>query len=229
MRSCTHPRATSSGKRSIWGPEVSTDVLAIANMVLEKTGKSKDLIAWVGERPGQVDKHCADAQKIKKVIGLVAGYEFERGPRRNDRMVREQRSFLAPAVVDAQDQDRDCERPRVALMRQSYSSLARPVTGISIFDSLARRRASRSRSFSRSGSREAFPASLPASISVMLPQRPNIPVLEDVDPDNDLNSSTRSKISSADLIVVASVRQAHQLARREARKARHQHASVAAS
>ncbi len=63
------PQSDVVGQTFNLGTGVSTDVLAIANMVLEKTGKSKDLIVWVGERPGQVEKHCADAQKIKKILG----------------------------------------------------------------------------------------------------------------------------------------------------------------
>jgi dTDP-glucose 4,6-dehydratase len=61
------------------GTEVSTDVLAIAHMVLEKTGKSQDLVAWVGDRPGQVDKHRSDSQKIRRVLGWTPDTDLSAG------------------------------------------------------------------------------------------------------------------------------------------------------
>ena len=61
------------------GTEVSTDVLAIAHMVLEKTGKSQDLVAWVGDRPGQVDKHRSDSQKIGRVLGWTPDTDLSAG------------------------------------------------------------------------------------------------------------------------------------------------------
>ncbi|RLJ04629.1 MAG: epimerase [Candidatus Aenigmatarchaeota archaeon] len=55
------------------------NIETIAYMVLEMLGKSKALITYVGERPGQVRRHIASTEKAKKLLGWEAKTSFEEG------------------------------------------------------------------------------------------------------------------------------------------------------
>jgi dTDP-glucose 4,6-dehydratase len=61
------------------GTGIDTDVLAIARTVLELMGGSESLIAWIGERPGQVVKHRASIEKIREAVGWRPSTSFRDG------------------------------------------------------------------------------------------------------------------------------------------------------
>jgi dTDP-glucose 4,6-dehydratase len=42
-------------------------------------GKSSDLITYVGDRPGQVFRHTADANKAQRLLGWKPAQSFEKG------------------------------------------------------------------------------------------------------------------------------------------------------
>ncbi|HRZ39732.1 MAG TPA: GDP-mannose 4,6-dehydratase [Candidatus Omnitrophota bacterium] len=54
-------------------------VIDIAHMVLELTGRPKSLIAFIGDRPGQVQNHRSSTDKAEKVLGMRPGRPFREG------------------------------------------------------------------------------------------------------------------------------------------------------
>lgn len=54
-------------------------VLEIARMVVKKMGKPENLISYIGDRPGQVFRHTADANKARWLLGWVPAVSFEDG------------------------------------------------------------------------------------------------------------------------------------------------------
>jgi dTDP-glucose 4,6-dehydratase len=61
------------------GTGTSHSILDIARMVVRKMGRSEDLITYVGDRPGQVFRHTADASKAGRLLGWEPGVSFEKG------------------------------------------------------------------------------------------------------------------------------------------------------
>ncbi len=57
----------------------SLSILDIARKIVHKMGKSEDLLTYVGERPGQVFRHTADAAKAEKLLGWKAATSFDAG------------------------------------------------------------------------------------------------------------------------------------------------------
>lgn len=57
----------------------SIDIVTIANLILEKMGKEKSLIKYVGDRPGQVFRHTSSVNKAKELLGWEATTTFEEG------------------------------------------------------------------------------------------------------------------------------------------------------
>jgi dTDP-glucose 4,6-dehydratase len=64
------------------GTGVDTDVLSVAKMILAILEKPEELITWIGDRPGQVESHRADARKAKRVFGWEARTCLDEGLRR---------------------------------------------------------------------------------------------------------------------------------------------------
>jgi len=57
----------------------SIDIKTIAHIVLEKMGKPKNKIIYIGDRPGQVFRHTSSTLKAKKLLGWQASTKFENG------------------------------------------------------------------------------------------------------------------------------------------------------
>jgi dTDP-glucose 4,6-dehydratase len=64
------------------GSGFDLDILSIAKMVLEMTGRSDDLITFIGDRPGQVQHHISSTDKADKVLGVRPPRSFEEGLRK---------------------------------------------------------------------------------------------------------------------------------------------------
>jgi dTDP-glucose 4,6-dehydratase len=92
------PASDAVGEVFNLGTETSTDVLALAHMILEKTGRSKDLIKWVGDRPGQVEKHRADASKIRRVLGWTPDVDISAGLDRTIAWYADNEPFWRPQL-----------------------------------------------------------------------------------------------------------------------------------
>jgi len=55
------------------------DIETIAEIILSKLKKSRALITYIGERPGQVKRHIASTDKAEKILGWKAKTCFEDG------------------------------------------------------------------------------------------------------------------------------------------------------
>lgn len=75
------------------GTGIDTDVLGIAKMILGILEKPEDLIAWIGDRPGQVELHRADARKARRVLDWKAKTPLEEGLRRTVAWYRDNEHF----------------------------------------------------------------------------------------------------------------------------------------
>ncbi len=51
----------------------------VVKIILDKLGKSYDLIQFVQDRPGHDRRYAIDISKIKKELGWTPEYSFERG------------------------------------------------------------------------------------------------------------------------------------------------------
>ena len=58
---------------------VDISVADIAALVLEVLGKPADLLRYVDERPGQVDRHIGSTDKAERLLGWQAQTSFEEG------------------------------------------------------------------------------------------------------------------------------------------------------
>lgn len=54
-------------------------VKTIAEMVVNRLGKSKSSITYTGDRPGQVERHISSTAKASQVLGWKAGTDFNDG------------------------------------------------------------------------------------------------------------------------------------------------------
>jgi dTDP-glucose 4,6-dehydratase len=61
------------------GSGFELDVLSIAKLVLEILKKPADLLSYIGNRPGQVDRHISSTEKASKILGIKEGRSFEQG------------------------------------------------------------------------------------------------------------------------------------------------------
>jgi dTDP-glucose 4,6-dehydratase len=61
------------------GSGFDLDVLSIAQKVLEICGKSKDMVEFIGDRPGQVHHHISSTEKARTVLGVEEARSFEQG------------------------------------------------------------------------------------------------------------------------------------------------------
>jgi dTDP-glucose 4,6-dehydratase len=55
------------------------DILGLARRVLSKLGKAEDLIEFIGERPGQVDRQCASTQCAHELLDWHAETHLDEG------------------------------------------------------------------------------------------------------------------------------------------------------
>jgi dTDP-glucose 4,6-dehydratase len=53
----------------------------LAEIILELTGRSRNLVQHIGERPGQVDLHLAATDKIERLLGPGPARPLEDGLR----------------------------------------------------------------------------------------------------------------------------------------------------
>jgi dTDP-glucose 4,6-dehydratase len=61
------------------GTGAHMNVLEIARKVIKAMGKSNNLITYVGDRPGQVFRHTADAGKAERLLGWTPAVSFDEG------------------------------------------------------------------------------------------------------------------------------------------------------
>jgi len=61
------------------GSGYELDVLSIAKLVLQILKKPDDLLSFIGNRPGQVDRHISSTDKSSKILGIKPGRSFEQG------------------------------------------------------------------------------------------------------------------------------------------------------
>jgi dTDP-glucose 4,6-dehydratase len=61
------------------GTGVSKSVADIARAVVKQMAKPESLITYVGDRPGQVFRHTADAAKARRLLGWQPNVSFEQG------------------------------------------------------------------------------------------------------------------------------------------------------
>lgn len=57
----------------------SINILEIANIILDMTGKPKNLITKIPARPGEVKKHISSKEKAKRLLNFEAKTTFEEG------------------------------------------------------------------------------------------------------------------------------------------------------
>jgi len=50
------------------GTAIATDIITLARKILKRLNRSEQLIQLIGDRPGQVDRHIADASKITRML-----------------------------------------------------------------------------------------------------------------------------------------------------------------
>ncbi len=73
------PRETVVGEVINIGTDTSLSVSEVAHHVVRLMGKPESLITYVGERPGQVFRHTADASKARRLLGWAPTMTFEQG------------------------------------------------------------------------------------------------------------------------------------------------------
>ena len=61
------------------GTGVSLSIAEVAKATVKLMGKPESLITYVGDRPGQVFRHTADASKAKRILGWQPSIDFETG------------------------------------------------------------------------------------------------------------------------------------------------------
>jgi dTDP-glucose 4,6-dehydratase len=57
----------------------SIDIITIAKMVIKLMGRDESLIHYIEDRPGQVERHTADANKASELLGWTPTICFEEG------------------------------------------------------------------------------------------------------------------------------------------------------
>lgn len=70
-----------------------TSVLSLAKAILEISGRDPGLIDYIGDRPGQVEKHRGDATKLTKLTGWKPTVMLEEGLSRTFEWYRNNEAF----------------------------------------------------------------------------------------------------------------------------------------
>ena len=73
------PRERVVGEVINIGTNVSLSVAEVALQIVRQMQKPESLIAYVGDRPGQVFRHTADASKAFRLLGWKPTMTFEEG------------------------------------------------------------------------------------------------------------------------------------------------------
>lgn len=73
------PKETVVGEVINIGTDVSLSVGEVAHHIVRLMDKPESLITYVGERPGQVFRHTADAAKARRLLGWAPSMTFEQG------------------------------------------------------------------------------------------------------------------------------------------------------
>lgn len=61
------------------GSGFDLDILSVAKMILNMTGKPESLIRFMNDRPGQVRHHISCTDKAQTILGVTSGRAFENG------------------------------------------------------------------------------------------------------------------------------------------------------
>ncbi|HSS20776.1 MAG TPA: GDP-mannose 4,6-dehydratase [Pyrinomonadaceae bacterium] len=80
------------------GTERHRSVLEVAEAVLEGMKPTASKIQFIGDRPGQVFRHTADASKLKRLIGWEPKLTFEAGLERTIRWYRDNEAWWRPQM-----------------------------------------------------------------------------------------------------------------------------------
>jgi dTDP-glucose 4,6-dehydratase len=75
------------------GSGFELDVLSIAKLVLDILKKPSDLLSFIGNRPGQVDRHISSTDKARDVLGIEKGRSFEQGLEETIEWYKEHRTW----------------------------------------------------------------------------------------------------------------------------------------
>jgi len=80
------------------GTESHLSVLEVAEAVLQAMGPTDSRIEFIGDRPGQVFRHTADASKLKRLIDWEPKLTFEEGLERTIRWYRDNQAWWRPQM-----------------------------------------------------------------------------------------------------------------------------------
>ncbi len=78
------------------GSGYDLDILSIAKLIISAMGRSEDLISFIGDRPGQVQRHISSTDKAKKILGINAGRPFEAGLQETIKWYEENQHWWKP-------------------------------------------------------------------------------------------------------------------------------------
>ena len=75
------------------GTAKSLSIAEVAQATVRQMGKPESLITYVGDRPGQVFRHTADATKAKRLLGWEPSMDFETGLAKTIEWYRDHRAI----------------------------------------------------------------------------------------------------------------------------------------
>ncbi len=75
-----------------------TSVLTLAQKILELAERPGDMIEFIGERPGQVEKHRGDPTKLHRLTGWVPTVDLDSGLARTFEWYQENEAFWRPML-----------------------------------------------------------------------------------------------------------------------------------
>jgi dTDP-glucose 4,6-dehydratase len=78
------------------GSGFELDILSIAKVILEMTGRSDGLITFIGDRLGQVTRHISSTDKAEDLLGIKPGRSFEEGMAQTLKWYDENRDWWKP-------------------------------------------------------------------------------------------------------------------------------------
>lgn len=81
------------------GSGFDLDILGLAGMILDMTGKPESLIAFMTDRPGQVQHHISSTEKAATVLGTKPGRGFERGLARTVKWYADHREWWGKSLA----------------------------------------------------------------------------------------------------------------------------------